>query len=249
MDCRRIESLLPPYVDGNAPPTEVAEIERHLAGCPACRFAVAAQLTSRLVLQSRGRQLTPLAPLGLRTRLRATLAGSSRPSLGWRWRVAAFVSAVALFIAGVAVFELALPSSNVLYAAQLAIDHVRCFVVEMASTEKVETAELERMYLEREGWQVRVPPSDDAIGLRLVAARLCPFGVGRYAHALYRVDEREVSLYIDQSDGRSNDRLHVLGHSETIWEHAGSTYVLIARGVPEPQLQQIADYLQTQTRR
>jgi anti-sigma factor RsiW len=248
MDCRRIESLLPPYVDGVARASEIAEIERHLASCAACRSAAAAQRTARIVLQARGREIAPLAPPGLRTRL-GTLQPRGRATLTWRGRLSAFATAAALFIVAIAVFELVSPRSNVLYAAQLAIDHVRCFVVERASTDEVEAARLERDYAERDGWQIRVPASNDGIGLRLIAARRCPFWVGRYAHVLYRTDDREVSLYIDRGDERADQELHVLGHSETIWHRNGSSYALIARGVPEAELRRITAYLKAETDR
>jgi anti-sigma factor RsiW len=248
MDCRRIESLLPPYVDGVARASEIADIERHLADCAACRSAVAAQRTARIVLQARGREIAPLAPPGVRTRLQ-TLRSPARTTLGWRGRLSAFATAAALFLAAVVIFELVSPRSSVLYAAQLAIDHVRCFVVEKTSTQKVETAGLERQYAEHYGWQIRVPASNDGIGLRLVAARRCPFWVGRHAHVLYRAGESEVSLYIDRGDERADEELHVLGHSQTIWHRAGSSYALIARGVPEADLRRIAAYLKAETER
>ena len=202
MDCRRIESLLPPYVDGEAPASEVALIESHLAGCPACRFAVSAQRTSKVVLGARGRQIASLAPPGFARARGRPYAVSPRISLGWRGRATAFASAAALVIIGIAGFELITPHSNVLYAAQLAIDHVRCFVVEMSSTEKVEPAALERGYAERYGWHLKVPRPNDDSGLRLVAARRCPFWPGRHAHVLYRTGRQEVSLYVDQTNER-----------------------------------------------
>jgi anti-sigma factor RsiW len=249
MECRRIESLLPPYVDGVARASEVADVERHLAGCAACRSAVAAQRTVRHVLQARGREVAPFAPPGLRTRLGATLQRPARATLGWRGKISAFATAAALLALAVTAFEFVSPRSNVLYAAQLAIDHVRCFVVERAATEKVEPAGPERMYSEEYGWDIHVPPSNDAIGLRLVSGRRCPFWVGEHAHVLYRVADWQLSLYIDRGAQRTDEQLHVLGHSQTIWQHGGSSYTLIARGVPPTELATIAAYLRRETTR
>jgi anti-sigma factor RsiW len=246
MECRRIESLLPPYVDGVARASEVADVERHLAGCAACRSAVAAQRTVRAVLQARGRELAPLAPPGLRTRLGSRLNASAGRTLGWPGRLSAFATAAVLLIVVVGAFELASPRSNVLYAAQLAIDHVRCFVIERTTREKVETEPLERFYAEQYGWDIDVPASNDGIGLRLVAARRCPFWVGEHAHVLYRSGEHELSLYVDRGEPRADAELHVLGHAETIWQRGGSTYTLISRGVPEAELGPIVAYLKTQ---
>ena len=247
MDCRRIESLLPPYVDGEAGAREAAEVERHLAGCAACRSAVAAQRTTRAVLQARGRHLTPPLPPGLHTRIAATLTPERvASSLGWPARVSAFVAAAAVLVAAVTIFEFVSPQSNVLYAAQLAIDHVRCFVAERSTTRAVDAPAMERNYAKQYGWEVKVPPGNEALGLRLIAARRCPFWLGEHAHALYRIGDREVSLFIDRGAERATDQLHVLGHREHIWQGGGSTYALIARGLSDVELTQISAYLQAQ---
>ena len=248
MECRRIESLLPPYVDGEASAHQTAEVEQHLAECPACRAAVAAQRTARVVLQARGRAIAPPLPLGLRTRLNATLQPRVSTSLGWRGRLSAFAAAAALLVVIVGALELVTPHSNVLYAAQLAIDHVRCFVVEMAATDTADPAVLERQYAEGYGWNVRLPASNEALGLRLVAARRCPFWVGRHAHVLYRVGDHELLLYIKHGNTRPNDQLHVLGHTENICQAGGNSYAVIARGIRDAELTQITAYLQRETR-
>jgi len=248
MHCRRIESLLPPYVDGEARASEVAEIERHLAECAGCRAAVEAQRTVRIVLQARGQAIAPHLPPGFRSRITATLGASPRPSLGWGGRLTAFAAAAVILLVAVSALELVAPQSSVLYAAQLAIDHVRCFVVEKAATAKADPAVLRQFYAEHYGWDVRVPASNDAIGLQLVAARRCPYWVGRHAHLLYRTGDHEVSLYMDQGDSRPEQQLQILGHAEHIWQSGGSSYTVIARGVPEAQLTQITAYLQSQTR-
>lgn len=247
MDCRRIESLLPPYVDGEAGVDEGADVERHLAACPGCRSAVAAQRTARFVLQARGRAIAPALPPDLRARIEAAIDERSTGRLHWTSRLSALAAAAALLVVTVTGLEMASPSWNVLYAAQLAIDHVRCFVVERSTTAAAEPGPLEARYAEDYGWRVRVPPSNDALGLRLVAARRCPFWLGRHAHVLYRLGDRELSLYIDQGDARTPDQLHVLGHTERIWRSGDSSYALIARGVPEAELARIGSYLEHET--
>jgi anti-sigma factor RsiW len=249
MDCRRIESLLPLYVDGEAATRDVAEVERHLVTCADCRAAVAAQRTTRAVLQARGRYLAPPLPPGLRIRIAAAL--NPRPvvsrSLGWRARVSAFAAAAAMLTIAVTIFEFVSPRSNVLYAAQLAIDHVRCFVAERSSTAAIDAPAMERVYAAEYGWKISVPPGNDALGLRLIAARRCPFWLGQHAHALYRVGDKEVSLFIDRGEHRMTDQLQVLGHREHIWQSGGSSYALIARGLPEAELAEITAYLQART--
>jgi anti-sigma factor RsiW len=247
-ECRQIESLLPPYVDGDAPPDIAARVEAHLATCSACRNEVAVQRTARTVLRARSAQLAVHAPPGLRTRLAASMVNEPAPSLGWWGRVAAFGAAAAVLFAALSVFELTSPRSNVLFAAQLALDHLRCFVVEIASVEEAPPSEVRRLYAERYGWNVHVPPSDHTAGVTLVAARRCPFWLGDHAHLLYRSGDHQVSLFISQGEQRGDATMRVLGHTERLWSAKGDTYAIVARGVPQPELDRIAAYLEQQTR-
>jgi anti-sigma factor RsiW len=247
-ECRRIESLLPPYVDGVAPASEVAIVEGHLATCPQCRDLVAVQRTARTVVRARAAQLAVQAPPGLRTRLVATLTPEPQPRLGWWGRLAAFGAATAVVFVALSVFELTSPRSNVLFAAQLALDHLRCFVVELGSVDAEEPAVARRLYAERYGWEVDVPPSSGAAGVTLVAARRCPFWLGDHAHLLYRSGEHQVSLYISQGEQRGDARLSVLGHTQRLWTANGDTYAVVARGVPDADLDRISSYLEQQTK-
>lgn len=249
-ECRRIEALLPPYVDGDARPDELVLVDAHIAGCALCRAEIETQRTVRAVLRARAGALATAAPPGLRTRLVATLEDSpSRArTLGWRARLTAFAAAAAMIIVIVSALELVVPRSNSLLAAQLAIDHVRCFIVELASTEGVDPEKVEREYAEHYGWSITVPASNQQAGLTLVAARRCPFWVGEYAHLLYRSGDDEVSLYVVRADERPPAQLKVLGHVERIWTARGNSYALVARGVDAQKLAAIAAYLENRTR-
>ena len=130
-DCRRIESLLPPYVDGVTSPEATATIEAHLATCTLCRAEVAAERGMRMILRARADELHTPAPPGLRTRIAASLTPPIASSLGWRGRLTAFGAAAVVIIVTVTALEFVPLQSNVLFAAQLAIDHVRCFVAEL----------------------------------------------------------------------------------------------------------------------
>ena len=83
-ESRQIESLLPPYVDGEASATDIAAVEAHLATCDACARLVQAQRTVRTVLRARAAHLTVPAPPGLGTRLAAQLRPSAAPSASYK---------------------------------------------------------------------------------------------------------------------------------------------------------------------
>ncbi len=247
-ECRRIESLLPPYVDGEATADAIRQVELHLSTCPACQVQVASERTARRILRAKAVQLTTPAPPGLRTRIVAGLQPASQPTLGWRGRLSAFGAAAAVLVMVVTALEFAPLQSNVLFAAQLAIDHVRCFVVQQLGTmQAANAADLERQYRHDYGWDVRVPASSAEVGITLMAARRCPFWLGDHAHLLYRSGDRDVSLYVTQGEQRPPAALSVLGHAEKIWTANGNSYVVVARGVPQDDLNRISAYFEANT--
>lgn len=246
-ECRQIESLLPPYVDGEASAADCRTVDAHLARCASCRAHAAAQRSVRHLLQAATPALRTETPPGLRTRLAATLVPPARPARLWGWR-AVQVGGLAggLFVASLAL-ELVSPESNVLLAAQLAIDHVRCFAVERHDETPVSHADARALYAEEYGWDVTVPDSNAEAGLTLVAARRCPYWLGDHAHLLYRSGSHELSLYITPDRERLGEELAVLGHVERIWSANGRSYVLVGRGVPAADFARAAAYLERAT--
>jgi anti-sigma factor RsiW len=245
-ECRQIESLLPPYVDGEASASTVAQVDAHLAICDACARSVQAQRTLRAVLRARAAQLTGQAPPGLATRITARLRPKPVPSLGWAGRLSAFGAAAVLLVALVIGFEFMSPRSGVLFAAQLAIDHVRCFVLALGTLDGG-AAVVQQEYVDRYGWRVPVPDSSADIDLTLVGARRCPFSLGDHAHLRYRSGDHNVSLYVTPGEVRPAEQLRVLGHAEHIWSADGNTYTLVARGLSAPELKQLTDYFERAT--
>jgi anti-sigma factor RsiW len=246
-DCRQIESLLPPYVDGEASSRDVAEVEAHLAACPDCARLVQAQRTMRTVLRARAAQLRVPTPPGLSTRVAALVQSGGEPRLGWAGRLTAFGAAAVVLLSLIVGFEFISPRSGVLLAAQLAIDHVRCFTIALGSLGSSDPKAVAREYADHYGWTVPVPASNAAAGIRLIGARRCPFWLGDHAHLLYRHGDRDVSLYVTPGDTRGAEQLSVFGHAERIWASGGNSYALIARGLSDVELARVADYFEQAT--
>lgn len=248
-DCRQIESLLPPFVDGDADARTRQTVEAHLAGCAACRGRVAAERTARTVMRARASALAAVAPPGLHTRLAALAAerAAGERRLGWRGRLTAFAAAGAAVVLAVAGLELVDTRSNVLHAAQLAIDHVRCFVVERATRAPADPEQVKSQVAQKYGWSIDVPPSNQDAGVTLVAVRRCPFWIGSHAHLLYRTGEHQVSLYVTPGEAREHADLHVLGHNEKVWTSGGASYVMVTDGLTPEELARISAYLQRET--
>ena len=161
-----------------------------------------------------------------------------------RWQQVAV--AVVLFVAcTVCVMAIFAQGSATVLAAQLVADHVKCFftTADRGNLDPVEVGDrLKGQY----GFDVPVPPSSPAIGLRLIGARRCLSGDGRTAHLLYSWNGESISLYVIPDDNRPTAVIHVMGHDERIWSRHNRTYVLVS---PEtaPDVAPVVSYLQRAT--
>lgn len=250
MNCPDVEAQLAAYVDGDGRVPSAA-VAAHLDTCAACRELAHAQATSRAVIRARAAQLSPVAPPGLRTRIAAAVGDRPAPrERAWPIRLSAFAAAaiVVLAVAG-ALLPLATIRSTTLLAAQLALDHMKCFVidgdVDAAPLTKAEAeATLQRDY----GFTMSVPASLAAEGLDLVAVRRCLYGDGLAAHVMYRVNGEPVSLFIMPGLARPAAELRVLGHDEVVWTEGDRTYMLVARGGSAGPLSRVAPYIRNEAK-
>jgi anti-sigma factor (TIGR02949 family) len=82
VDCRDLESLVTPYVDGEVTPEQCAAIEAHLSTCPECRKCAEAESGARAVIKRCRGALRAPAPPSLHAKCRklaAEHAGASAP--------------------------------------------------------------------------------------------------------------------------------------------------------------------------
>jgi anti-sigma factor (TIGR02949 family) len=238
MDCRQIESVLPPFLDGECSGDTAHQVQAHLSACPACAELAAAGGIARDVLRQRADALRVAAPPGLRTRIlaRAREEADAPPRLGLLGRLSAVAAAAVLVLGAITTVEFIPLRPAALYAAQVALDHIRCLYAEAGTTYGREEAGLSRVVHERYGWDVRVPPPNAEAGLTLVGVRRCPLSIGPHVHLLYRLGDRPVSLYITPGLEREEREVHALGHTERLWSARGRTYALVARGLSPAEL-------------
>jgi anti-sigma factor RsiW len=230
-DCRRTADRLAPYVDRVLPASERADVEQHLARCQPCRGAAHAEEGARAVLREKaaGLQAQPLPP-GLRGRCEALASEHLKRTPGRTWRLipVSITAVLTIFIATV-VFSLATQQSNTLLAAQLTVDHSKCFSLFGEVEGPLPTSvDLEKMLLDDYGWAVRVPPSSAVDGVQLIGARRCLYADGRIPHVMYRVNGQDVSLFLLAGVTRNDANVVSLGHRSQIWSRDGTTYVLVA---------------------
>jgi len=251
MDCKQIEGSLAAVADGGAAPEQAASVTRHLESCAACRQALQAQTTARVVLQARAAQLSVSAPPGLRTRILAT-ARAERPEaasvLSWRGRLTAFAAAAVLVLTlGAALLPIVTERSTVVLAAQMALDHLKCFMIDGdADGPAISKAEAEATIARDYGWTASVPAS--AEGVELMAVRHCLYGDGMAAHLLYRAQGQPVSLFIMPGLVRPAAELSVLGHDELVWTQGDRTYMLVSGAGTSAGLARVASYLRNEAK-
>jgi len=248
MQCREVEEKLASYVDGAAN-GNAAAIAAHLATCDACRQLAHAQSVARTVLKARAAQLSPIAPPGLRTRIIANTANQPQePILAWTGRLTAFAAA-AMFVLtlGAVLLPVATLRSTTLLAAQLALDHLKCFTIEGDADGAPIAKERAEATLKQEfDLIVNVPPSLAAEKLELMAVRRCLYGDGRAAHLMYRLDGEPVSLFIVPGMSRPAAELSLFGHEQVVWTQGDRTYMLVARGGAGDGLARVASYLRNE---
>ena len=250
MNCRDVENMLPSYVDGFER-SKAAAIAAHLETCAACREAAHAQSVARVVLKARAAQLAPMAPPGLRTRILANTANQkSEPVLAWSGRLTAFAAAAMVVLTiGAVLLPVATVRSTAVLAAQLALDHLKCFTIEGdADGEPIAAAQAEAILKREFDFTVTVPASLDAERLELMAVRRCLYGDGRAAHVMYRLDGEPVSLFIIPGLTRPAAELSLFGHDQVVWTAGDRTYMLIAGATSRNHLARVASYLQNEAK-
>lgn len=227
--CRQMESLLPPFVDGEATPDVSAAIVAHLARCNDCREAVAAQRAVRDLLVTRRSRLTDAAPLALAADVRRVVAAQYAGQTPARSRLSAFAAAAAVVLAVVGTLSWATGRSSVLLAAQLTLDHLKCFVIDGEDHDHpMSTAAAQTAFHQQFDMDVHLPEPPPGSLARLVSVRQCLYGAGWIAHALYRVDGEAVSLFVLSDEAASPAAVEAFGRHAEVLVRGRTTYVLVA---------------------
>lgn len=240
-----MEAWLTPLVDGELDPAARARVERHLAGCGACRARVHAEAEARALLHARRPHLTGTsAPPSLHGRLAAVAAAAStRRQPAWRRLPVAAAATLVLAASGLTLHVATGRSATVL-AAQLAADHVKCHLFEHDRGGKDPAALQAR--LATHGFDVVVPAGRPDLQLRVIGVRRCLTGRGTNAHILYLAAGRPVSLYFVPHGTAIDDDLDVLGQHAHAWSRHNGTYVLVADRAVEA-MPEITAHLQAAT--
>src|SRR6185503_7218763 len=127
--------------------------------------------------------------------------GGSPSSTAWRFRSTplgsrltplALAASLVLIVGAAFLYPLTAGSSRVL-AAELAVDHMKCFMLNGALGTHHSASTVESSLAESFGWPADLPDQPEQAGLELVGERTCLYGEGRLAHVMYRQNGRAVS--------------------------------------------------------
>ena len=241
--CREAQTRITPYLDGESNEAERRQVQAHLQDCGPCRSDAAAQDIARRVLHVRAAALQSKAPDALRARC-AALARAPRRSWLGNWSpmrvlslgtATAFGVLVAVFVFGIATH------SPVLLAAEMTLDHLKCFALFESEGARPAAAEVEASVHQRFGWRVSVPPSQESHDLVLLGARRCLSHEGSVAHLMYRHRGRPVSLFVMPNEQHRAADLALAGYPAHIWIRGDLTYVLVA-SEPDDDLRPVMAY-------
>ena len=262
-ECSHIDALVTPFVDDALPEGERQTVTRHITVCPACRAKVAVERSVRSLMQARRPDLCSQAPAALKSRCSALRSRQGAPVVdfassrtasrvarlsAWRSRVAPFALAATLLLAvtGAFIYQATRSSSRVL-AAELAIDHEKCFRLNKLlgtqhSSESVETAMADGF-----DWHMRLPDISEDADVSLIGSRPCLYGEGKTAHIMFRHNGQPVSLFMLPRESRADELVKILGHQARIWSTGDRTFVLVA-SESAPEMERMAALVRTTVR-
>jgi anti-sigma factor RsiW len=238
--CRDLDPLFAPYADGEAAPADRASVESHLERCPPCRENVAEQRTVRAAVAACRPSLSASAPHELRARCAAQALGAAhRRSFVGRLADRPWIPlslAATLVIAVAAAFIIGVNDKVEAIAAQLTLDHVKCFQFAPERLKHIDGATAAREWAEKQGWPLEVPDSSASAGLELLGVRRCAMSSGRVAHVMYMWNGHPLSMFVvPRAITGVSDRqefVEKFGHEAVIWSGKDRTYVLLARARP-----------------
>jgi anti-sigma factor RsiW len=264
-DCSHIDALVTPFVDGVLPAGEQQAIERHLAACSPCRARVAAERAIHTLMRARRTELAPTAaPADLKARCAllcshrsanvvtfpAASGGDVRvpakpTSRAWFGRLAMAASLI-LAVGGALIYQATRSSSTVL-AAELAMDHEKCFRLNHVLGTRQSPDSVEASMMSWFDWTVHLPDTSGHEDVSLVGSRPCLYGEGKAAHIMYMHNGQPVSLFMLPRQSRQDQIIEVFGHRCRIWSEGDRTFVLVARD-SAPEMEQMAALVRTTIR-
>ena len=197
MNCTNVNEKLPHYLAGECDPATRAAIERHAAACPACAREIETQRELDATLrQAFAEQALELRPLRERVRAAIRPPEKRRWFLGWTpWQWAPLAAALVVLGALGAFYSNGQRAETRLYQAAIT-DHIDDAVtLKVKQGWRADPAEVKAFALEQFGtdeFLAKLAPPD----FDLKRVRMCNLQGDRFAHFIYSVGGREVSIFV-----------------------------------------------------
>jgi anti-sigma factor RsiW len=249
-NCRDVEPLFAPYVDGDAGPEDRAAVDAHIEVCGCCRDELGAQRTARDLLQARRADLRDAASPELRARC-AAQAGHTHAQVPSRHRrmllprKVPLAAAATILLALAAVFGFGLNDKVQALAFQMTLDHVKCARFNSSPT-AADPLIAGRQWTAKAGWPLTIPPSSQPAGLELRAVRRCGVTDGRVAHLIYDWRGEPLSVYVLPSKViEGTAQVQRFGHDSVMWSQNGRTYVVLAGALRGDDLAGVVQYVRS----
>ena len=234
-NCSEVDALVTAYVDGETDTETSKEIAAHLAACPRCRTAADAERTARAAVGTCRAGLAASAPSELRRRCAAAapLTGATQRWVRPRRWIPVAAAASLVIVGGGLLLSVLSARLDAALVAQLALDHLKCFVIAEGKAESIDAHEAAESLERRYGWTIAVPPTDRSRGLTLIEARRCLYVDGAIAHLLYRRNGRALSVFVIPNLTRRERLVEIMGHDAVVWAERGRTFVMVGREGPQ----------------
>lgn len=253
-DCADVDAIMTAYVDGEVSDGDAVDVRAHLDDCPPCRERARVERVAREMLRARGPMLSASAPASLRARCVAAApsrgeaavspADQGRWSARLRGRVPLSMAAALLLAVGTVFLVGQDQRLEAAFAAQLAIDHDRCFTDLDDIDPSFDQRQAEANLAALSGIDAALPAESSEFDL--VDVRRCLYDAGAMAHVLCRWRGEPVSLFVVPGESRREQVLEIVGHDAVVWSGSDNGYVLVAEQGPV-DLGQVAEYVRGHT--
>ena len=252
--CHDVDAIMTAYVDGEIAAQESAEVRAHLADCPPCRERASAESAVRMVLQARAATLGERAPASLRARCVATTPvsaariGKTVTASRWQQRVGGWVPLSVAATALLAVGAVFLMGQNqqleAAFAAQLALDHDRCFTHLEDIAPGFDQQQAEAALAGDHGLAIGMPA--ESADFDLIDVRQCLYDAGDMVHVLCEWRGQPVSLFVVPNRSDREQVLEIVGYDAVIWSENDNAYVLVADQGPV-EMGQVVEHVRRYT--
>ncbi|MCE2543588.1 MAG: hypothetical protein J4F30_09180, partial [Acidobacteria bacterium] len=115
-------------------------------------------------------------------------------------------------------------------AAQLAIDHERCFMVEPTTAPEFGHREARVQLAGIIGSDIALP--FESSDFDVLEVRECAYEHGGVGHVLCRWRGDPVSMFVVPGRSHGEQLLEIINHDALVWSDGGHTYVLVAEHGP-----------------